>query len=151
MTNYITELRSKKKLFLAPERIEEYLRHIHEQGGSNMCHALMRYVIIVLAKYLQMVVAYDIFNNNVDRVTKHFEDFNSQYSELMEVFSKVTGGKFEPGREIETLLEESSSEKQEAATREATASFKNVKFSADSKSSPHTAGVSISMISIIAT
>ena len=52
MTNYITELRSKKKLFLAPERIEEYLRHIHEQGGSNMCHALMRYVIIVLAKYL---------------------------------------------------------------------------------------------------
>ena len=119
MTNYITELRSKKKLFLAPERIEEYLRHIHEQGGSNMCHALMRYVIIVLAKYLQMMVAYDIFNNDFDRVTKHFEDFNSQYSELMEVFSKVTGGKFEPGREIETLLEESSSEKQEAATREA--------------------------------
>ena len=93
-------------MYLAPKRIKEYLTHIHQEGGFDMCHAVMSYVFIVLAKYLQMVVAYDIFNNDFDRVTKQFEDFNTQYEELVKVFSKVTSNEFEPGRELEALFEE---------------------------------------------
>ena len=106
LTNYIKELRTNKTMYLAPKRIQEYLTHIHQEGGFDMCHAVMSYVFIVLAKYLQMVVAYDIFNNDFDRVTKQFEDFNTQYEELVKVFSKVTSNEFEPGRELEALFKE---------------------------------------------
>ena len=106
LTIYMKELRTQKTMYLAPKRIKEYLTHIHQQGGLDMCHAVMSYVFIVLAKYLQMVVAYDIFNKDFDRVTKQFEDFNTQYEELVKVFSKVTSNEFEPGRELEALFEE---------------------------------------------
>jgi len=95
-------------MHLAPKRIQEYLTHVHQHGGLKTSHAVMRYIFLVLGKYMQMVVAYDIFNKDFDRVTKHFEELNSHHKELLEVFLKVTSHDFEPGREIEIHFQDAS-------------------------------------------
>ena len=65
-----------------------------------MSQMAMEYVLLVLAKYLQMMVAYSIFKEDQDRVTILFETFNKHFTRLNQVFEEVTGETFQPGQEI---------------------------------------------------
>ena len=50
---------------LSPKRIVEYLKVIHRQSGAAKCREVLEYVVMALAKYLQITVAYDIFKGDL--------------------------------------------------------------------------------------
>ena len=53
-----------------------------------------------MGKYLQMLVAYSIFKEDLERVTDHFERFNREFEQVCEVFKEVTQQDFRPGQEV---------------------------------------------------
>ena len=79
-----------------------------------MSFAVMDYIIIVLGKNLQMMVAYSIYNSDFDRVTKLFEQFNEQFSNYMSVFQRVTSQEFIAGRGLEGISDEAQLEEPRA-------------------------------------
>ena len=97
---YAFELQTIAVQNLAPERIRAYMKIIHQEGGLPMSQMAMEYVLLVLAKYLQMMVAYSIFKEDQDRVTILFETFNRHFAKLNQVFEEVTGEAFKAGQEI---------------------------------------------------
>jgi hypothetical protein len=97
---YAFELQTTAAKNLAPKRIKEYMKIIHQEQGPAMCQVAMEYVIIVLGKYLQMMVAYSIFKEDPARVTTLFEQFNEKYTKLCEVFQEVTHEGFKPGQQV---------------------------------------------------
>ena len=77
-------LQTTEKKSLDPKRIKEYLQIVFKESGVGMCQEVMKYVFLVLGKYLQMMVAYNINKDEPDtnRVTKLFEQFSQKYSKL---------------------------------------------------------------------
>ena len=63
----------------------------------------MEFVFAVMGKYLQMVVAYSIFENEPDQVVHHFEQFNSDFYEACAAFKEVTHQMFKAGQKVEML------------------------------------------------
>ena len=63
----------------------------------------MDYILVVMGKYLQMLVAHSIFKEEPDRVTEHFEQFNKDFYEVCDVFKKVTNQVFKAGQVVEAL------------------------------------------------
>ena len=63
----------------------------------------MKYVVMVRGKYLQMLVAYSIFKEDIDQVTDHFEQFNRDFHEMCQAFKEVTNQTFEAGQEVKLL------------------------------------------------
>ena len=96
--NYFVEFQTGAVQYLLnPERIRDYLQIVKTKSGSegdNMCQLVMQYVIVVLGKYLQIMVACHIFNEENDSVTEDFKDFNDVFEALMAVFKEVTGKDF---------------------------------------------------------
>ena len=95
--NFAFELQTDAKAKLNPKRIREYLEIIKDTSGADMCCVVFHYIIVVLGKYLQMMVAYHIHKEDPDRVTKEFEFFNSNYEQLVFDFTDLTGLEFIPG------------------------------------------------------
>jgi hypothetical protein len=91
------ELKTTATKSLQPSRIREYLEIIFEQQGVAACQAVLEYVVVVLAKYLQMMVAYEIHRQKTEWVTAQFEQFNMNYNELVHIFAQITGEQFKPG------------------------------------------------------
>ena len=79
----------------SPKRIEEYLSVIHRQSGAAKCREVLEYVVMALAKYLQITVAYDIFKGDLEKISGHFELFNEHLEALAVVFRLVTNTKFQ--------------------------------------------------------
>ena len=57
-------------------------------------------MVTVMAKFLQMEVAYSIHKEEPDRVTEHFERFNKDFEQVREVFKEVTHQVYKPGQEV---------------------------------------------------
>jgi len=88
---------------LSPHRIKEYLTIIYQEEGLPACQATMDYILVVMGKYLQMLVAHSIFKEEPDRVTDYFEQFNNDFYKVCDVFKKVTNQVFKAGQEVEML------------------------------------------------
>ena len=56
MKSYIFELQTKAMMYLNPERIREYLKIIREKDGLETCQNVIEHVIVVYAKFLQIMV-----------------------------------------------------------------------------------------------
>jgi hypothetical protein len=76
---------------LKPGKIREYMMILNSESGADTCRTTLNYIIVVLAKYLQMVVAYHIHIGDLDAVEEDFATFNSNFYQLVQDFSKVTG------------------------------------------------------------
>ena len=63
----------------------------------------MEYILAVMSKYLQMLVAYSIFKEDPDKVTHHFERFNRDFEQMCKAFKEVTNQTFKAGQEVEAL------------------------------------------------
>ena len=50
----------------------------------------MDYVLAVMGKYLQMLVAYSISKEDPDQVADHFEQFNKDFDQMCQAFREVT-------------------------------------------------------------
>ena len=66
-------------------------------SGVKTCRAILHYVIIVLAKYLQIMVAYHIHIEDTESVQQDFEKFNSSFQQITKNYQRVTGEEFIPG------------------------------------------------------
>ena len=60
---------------------------IKETSGPEMCCMVVHYIIIVLAKYLQMMVAYHIHRKQPESVANDFKRFNQSYEKLLSDFN----------------------------------------------------------------
>ena len=63
----------------------------------------MEYILAVMSKYLQMLVAYSIFKEDPDQVADHFERFNRDFDQMCQAFKEVTNQTFKAGQEVEML------------------------------------------------
>ena len=63
----------------------------------------MEYVVAVMGKYLQMLVAYSIFKEEPDQVTEHFEQFNQDFELMCKAFKEVTKQEFKAGQPVELM------------------------------------------------
>ena len=79
---------------LKPEKIHEYLKIVNTQSGSDICRSTLNYIIVVLGKYLQIIVAYHIHKGDLDVVEEDFVKFNENYYKLAQIFHQVTGKDF---------------------------------------------------------
>ena len=68
---------------------------IHRQSGAAKCREVLEYVVMALAEYLQITVAYDIFKEDLEKISGHFVLFNEQLKALAVVFRLVTNTKFQ--------------------------------------------------------
>ena len=91
------ELKTIARKNLSTARVKEYLKVIHKQSGVLGCKEVLEYVLMALAKYLQITVAYSIFKGEPQKATDHFEQFNEQFENLCEVFQEVTHRSFISG------------------------------------------------------
>ena len=97
-SGFVFELQTVATQKLSPLRIQEYLEIIKDSsGGIEMCTVVFHYVIVVIGKYLQMMVAYRVYNEQPNRVTDEFNRFNQKYEELVACYTDVTGLAFEAG------------------------------------------------------
>ena len=62
-----------------------------------MCKEVLEYIVLVLGKYLQMMVAFHIFKGDLEKVILQFKHFNTLHSGICEVFLTVTNDPFHPG------------------------------------------------------
>ena len=60
----------------------------------------MEYILAVMSKYLQMLVAYSIFKEDPDQVADHFERFNRDFDQMCQAFKEVTNQTFKAGQVI---------------------------------------------------
>merc|ERR1719427_1164968 len=97
LSSYAFELRVNATQNLDPERIKEYLSMVMPHSGVETCRAILHYVIIVLAKYLQIMVAYHIHIEDADSVQQDFEIFNLSFQQITQNYQLVTGEEFMPG------------------------------------------------------
>ena len=71
---------------------------INKKYGANACRAIMVYILIVLGKYLQMMVTYFIFQEDIPRVITTYESFNKNFEDFYNIFKTVTGEKLNDGK-----------------------------------------------------
>merc|ERR1719430_436143 len=100
---YAFELQTCADKNLNPQRVKEYLGIIFQQQGLAVTQATMEYILAVMSKYLQMLVAYSIFKEDPDQVTDHFEQFNRNFDQMCQAFKEVTNQTFKAGQEVEAL------------------------------------------------
>merc|ERR1711962_682393 len=101
--SYYFEMQTVAIQNLNPQRVKEYLGMIYQHQGLAACQATMEFVFAVMGKYLQMVVAYSIFESEPDQVVHHFEQFNSDFYEACAAFKEVTHHVFKAGQKVEVL------------------------------------------------
>ena len=82
---------------LTPGKIREYMIFLKSNFGADTCRTTLNYIIVVLGKYLLMAVAYHIHKGDLDIVEEDFAKFNSNFYQLVQDFSKVTGEEFMSG------------------------------------------------------
>ena len=63
----------------------------------------MEYILAVMSKYLQMLVAYSIFKEDPDQVADHFERFNRDFEQMCKAFKEVTNQTFKAGQDVGAL------------------------------------------------
>ena len=61
---------------------------------------VVHYIIVVLAKYSQMMVAHHIYRKQPESVANDFKCFNQNYEKLLLDFTDVTGEIFTPGNTL---------------------------------------------------
>ena len=83
--------------YLNPGKIQEYMIILKRALGADTCRTTLNYIIVVLGKYLMMMVAYHIHKGDLDAVEEDYDKFNTDFYQLIQDFSQVTGEEFKSG------------------------------------------------------
>ena len=70
---------------------------LNKESGADTCRTTLNYIIVVLGKYLMMMVAYHIHKGDLDAVEEDYDKFNTDFYQLIQDFSQVTGEEFRSG------------------------------------------------------
>ena len=76
--------------------MKNYLQALTNAQGADLAKNATSYIIVVRSKYLQIITAYYIYQNDFVRIEKEFALFNEFFEGLMAIHMDVFGVKFEP-------------------------------------------------------
>ena len=96
LENFMFELQTSAVANFKPTKVQQYLKEILKVQGIDMAKIIFNYIIIVRAKYLQIVSIYYSHANDTVRIEKEFQSFNTDFEELEIVHSKLFGEKYDP-------------------------------------------------------
>ena len=85
------ELRTLANDALNPSKIEDYLRIVYQEYDENVINTTLHYIIVVAAKFLQMMASYYIHDNNPEAVERVFSVFNDIFDRYEKIYQKISG------------------------------------------------------------
>ena len=88
---FIFELETEANHCFKPEHIVSYLSMSSEFCSLDESKDIFRYIVFVRAKYLQMVVAFYLYKNDVARVEAEFHAFNDFFEEIVATYLENFG------------------------------------------------------------
>ena len=106
-SGFIMELQTKANLSFKQQNIRELLNKVAKTRGRWQAKHLASYVFIVRAKYLQIVTAFHLYDNDTERVEVEFESFNSDVKQLQEIHKELFAEEFQPREPLAWELIES--------------------------------------------
>ena len=74
---------------LKPAKVEKYLMALLKFQGADTAKIVFNYVIVVKAKYLQLVCVFYIHKKDMVRIEREFQIFNTDFQKLQEVYLKL--------------------------------------------------------------
>ena len=95
-TGFIMELETKADLSFKEENIRELLTKAAKSKGKQRAKHLATYIFIVRAKFLQIVTAYYLYDEDTERVEEEFAAFNRDVKILQVMHEKIFGEAFQP-------------------------------------------------------
>ena len=91
---YIFHLQNLVEKFLNPIQVQDHLDLVHKQYGSVTCTKMLDYVILLLAKDLQLTAAFFLYNSDLKRTAYVFQRFNDYYRKYLRIYEKLIGEPF---------------------------------------------------------
>ena len=88
---FIFELETEANHCFNLEHIESYLSMSSELRSLDESKDIFRYIVFVRAKYLQMVVAFYLYKNDIARVEAEFHAFNDFFEEIVAMYLENLG------------------------------------------------------------
>ena len=95
-SGFIVELETKASLSFKQQNIRELLSKVAKTRGKAQAKHLATYVFLVRAKYLQIVTAFYLHDNDTERVEGEFSSFNSDVMQLKKLHMELFDEEFEP-------------------------------------------------------
>ena len=95
-SSYIVELETKASLSFKQQNIRDLLYKVEKTRGRIQAKHLASYIFIVRAKYLQIVTAFYIYENDTERVEEEFESFNNDVKQLQAIHKELFDEEFQP-------------------------------------------------------
>ena len=95
-SSFIVELETKASMSFKEQNVRELLSKVMKTRGRARAKHLAAYVFIVRAKYLQIVTAFYLYDNDAERVEEEFQSFNSNVRQLKKIHKELFGEVFEP-------------------------------------------------------
>ena len=102
--NYVFELDTMIEKYLAQTRIHNYLSLVFKDQGLGVANVALDYIVVVRARVMLMKVCYHTFKNEEDDVRDALSSFNEDFETYVSDFKRVTGSKYEPGREVSSSI-----------------------------------------------
>ena len=90
----IFEIKKAAKKNFEDKRIEKYLSVIKKRNGTTECLNTLGYVLLVMGKCLQMMVAYYVNENKKEKVEDQFDWFNTKFEIFSDTFEQIVGQSF---------------------------------------------------------
>ena len=96
LENFMFELQTTAIGALKPAKVEKYLMALLKFQGADTAKIVFNYVIVVKAKYLQLVSVFYIHKKDMVRIEREFQIFNTDFQKLQEVYLKLFDEKYDP-------------------------------------------------------
>ena len=91
LEGYLFELQTLANDALNPSKIEDYLTIVHKEYGEEATNTTQHYIIVVAAKYLQMMASFYTHENDPEAVERVFSVFNDNFHKYEEIYQTITG------------------------------------------------------------
>ena len=88
---YAFELQATAEKYFKAERVEEYMVTVFARAGHDGVIGVVSYIIIVIAKYVQIMAAYHISKEDSEGLRLTYEGVNDNFHAYSKSFRKVTG------------------------------------------------------------
>ena len=95
-SGFIIELETKASLSFKKQNVRELLTKVAKTRGKMHAKQMATYVFIVRAKYLQIITAFYLYDNDRERVEDEFKCFNNDVKQLQEIHKELFAEEFQP-------------------------------------------------------
>ena len=90
------ELETRASLSFEPQNVTELLNKVMKNRGRVQAKWLASYLFIVWAKYLQIITAFCLHDNDVERAEEEFDNFKRDVKHLQESYKELFAEELQP-------------------------------------------------------